>query len=136
VAEFTKIIKDAPGLKQGEAHLLRTQRDFDQAKLDLRYCTVVAEIDGRLPAIDPCTSTAIAPTVDPSTPAAIATTIDPSPTPSASVYPPAAVSAPAVNPSAGVGLRRKCKPSASYYRRSDCRSGPLPQALEKQSPGQ
>ena len=26
--------------------LLRAQRDLDQAKLDLRYCTVVAEIDG------------------------------------------------------------------------------------------
>jgi membrane fusion protein (multidrug efflux system) len=43
---YADIIKSAPGLKQAEASLLRAQRDLDQAKLDLRYCTVVAEIDG------------------------------------------------------------------------------------------
>ena len=43
---YAEIIKKAPGLKQAEALLLRAQRDLDQAKLDLRYCTIVAEIDG------------------------------------------------------------------------------------------
>jgi membrane fusion protein (multidrug efflux system) len=43
---YADVIKNAPGLKQAEASLLRAQRDLDQANLDLRYCTVVAEIDG------------------------------------------------------------------------------------------
>ena len=43
---YAEVIKNAPGLKQAEAALLRAQRDLDQAKLDLRYCTIVAEIDG------------------------------------------------------------------------------------------
>ncbi len=43
---YAEVIKNAPGLKQAEAGLLRAQRDLDQAKLDLRYCTIVAEIDG------------------------------------------------------------------------------------------
>jgi len=43
---FADIIRNAPDLKRAEASLLRTQRDLDQAKLDLRYCTIVAEIDG------------------------------------------------------------------------------------------
>ena len=43
---YADLIKDAPMLKQAQAALLRTQRDLDQAKLDLRYCAVVAEIDG------------------------------------------------------------------------------------------
>jgi membrane fusion protein (multidrug efflux system) len=43
---YADIIKNAPSLKQAESALLRAQRDLDQAKLDLRYCTVVAEIDG------------------------------------------------------------------------------------------
>ncbi|MEO6847283.1 MAG: biotin/lipoyl-binding protein, partial [Chthoniobacterales bacterium] len=43
---YEKIMKDAPGLKQAEAAVLRTQRDLDQAKLDLSYCTIKAEIDG------------------------------------------------------------------------------------------
>ena len=43
---YAELIKKAPALKQAEATLLRTRRDLDQAKLDLRYCTVVAEIDG------------------------------------------------------------------------------------------
>ena len=33
-------------MKQAEAALLQAERDLDQAKLNLRYCTVVAEIDG------------------------------------------------------------------------------------------
>jgi membrane fusion protein (multidrug efflux system) len=43
---WAEVIKNAPGLKQAEAALLRAQRDLDQAKLDLRYCTILAEIDG------------------------------------------------------------------------------------------
>jgi membrane fusion protein (multidrug efflux system) len=43
---YADIIKNAPALKQAEAGLLLAQRDLDQAQLDLRYCTIVAEIDG------------------------------------------------------------------------------------------
>jgi len=43
---YADIIKNAPGLKQAEAQLERAQRDLDEAKLNLRYCTVVSEIDG------------------------------------------------------------------------------------------
>jgi membrane fusion protein (multidrug efflux system) len=43
---YAALIKNAPSLKQAEASLLQAQRDLDEAKLNLRYCTVVAEIDG------------------------------------------------------------------------------------------
>ena len=43
---YAEVIKSAPGLKKAETALLQAQRDLDQAKLNLRYCTVVAEIDG------------------------------------------------------------------------------------------
>ena len=43
---YAGIIKNAPGLKQAEAGRLRAQRDLEQAQLDLRYCTITAEIDG------------------------------------------------------------------------------------------
>jgi membrane fusion protein (multidrug efflux system) len=43
---YAQILKDAPAVKQAEAKLLQAQRDLDQAKLNLRYCDVVAEIDG------------------------------------------------------------------------------------------
>jgi membrane fusion protein (multidrug efflux system) len=43
---YAEIIKTAPALKQAQARLVETQRDLDQAQLDLRYCTVAAEIDG------------------------------------------------------------------------------------------
>ncbi|MGB8169720.1 MAG: HlyD family secretion protein [Chthoniobacteraceae bacterium] len=43
---YAEIITKAPGKKQAEAGLARAQRDLDQAQLDLRYCTIVAEIDG------------------------------------------------------------------------------------------
>ncbi len=43
---YAGIIKTAPGLKQAEATLMRAERDLDEAKLNLRYCTIVAEIDG------------------------------------------------------------------------------------------
>jgi membrane fusion protein (multidrug efflux system) len=43
---YAKIIPDAPARKQAEAKLEQAQRDLDQAKLNLRYCDVVSEIDG------------------------------------------------------------------------------------------
>jgi membrane fusion protein (multidrug efflux system) len=43
---FAAVIKSAPSLKQAETNLMQARRDLDQAKLNLRYCTVVAEIDG------------------------------------------------------------------------------------------
>ena len=43
---YAEILKTAPGLKQAQAELMRAQRDLDDAKLNLRYCTIVAEIDG------------------------------------------------------------------------------------------
>ena len=43
---YAEIIKNAPGLKQAQAKLLEATRDLEQAQLDLRYCTIVAEIDG------------------------------------------------------------------------------------------
>ncbi|MBV8214584.1 MAG: HlyD family secretion protein [Verrucomicrobia bacterium] len=43
---FAEVIKNAPSLKQAQTNLLQAQRDLDQANLNLRYCTVVAEIDG------------------------------------------------------------------------------------------
>jgi membrane fusion protein, multidrug efflux system len=43
---YAAVIKNAPSLKQAETNLMQAQRDLDQAKLNLRYCTVFAEIDG------------------------------------------------------------------------------------------
>jgi membrane fusion protein, multidrug efflux system len=43
---YAEIIKTAPGLKQAEAKLMQAERDLDDAKLNLPYCTVIAEIDG------------------------------------------------------------------------------------------
>lgn len=43
---YGEIIKNAPALKQAEAGLLRAQRDLEEAQLELRYCTITAEIDG------------------------------------------------------------------------------------------
>jgi membrane fusion protein (multidrug efflux system) len=43
---YAGIIKNAPALKQADAAVMQAQRDLDQAKLDLRYTTIVAEIDG------------------------------------------------------------------------------------------
>lgn len=43
---FAKIVENAPALKQAQAALLQAQTALDQAKLDLRYCTIVSEIDG------------------------------------------------------------------------------------------
>jgi membrane fusion protein, multidrug efflux system len=43
---YAAVVKNAPSLKLAESNLLQAQRDLEKAKLDLRYCTVVAEIDG------------------------------------------------------------------------------------------
>jgi membrane fusion protein, multidrug efflux system len=43
---YADLIRNAPALKQARTKLELAQRDLDQAKLDLRYCTIVAEIDG------------------------------------------------------------------------------------------
>jgi membrane fusion protein (multidrug efflux system) len=43
---YAAIIKNAPTLKQAQAFVTQAQADVDQAKLDLRYCTIVSEIDG------------------------------------------------------------------------------------------
>ena len=43
---FDRLAAEAPAVKQAEAKLEAAQRDFVLAELDLRYCDVVAEIDG------------------------------------------------------------------------------------------
>ncbi len=43
---FARLASDAPDVKQAEAKLEVAKRDLDQAELDLRYCDVIAEIDG------------------------------------------------------------------------------------------
>jgi membrane fusion protein, multidrug efflux system len=43
---FARILPNAPAVKQAGAKLLQAQRNLDQALLNLRYCDVVAEIDG------------------------------------------------------------------------------------------
>jgi membrane fusion protein (multidrug efflux system) len=43
---FAKFAANAPAVKQAEAKLEAAQRDLAQAELNLRYCDIVAEIDG------------------------------------------------------------------------------------------
>jgi membrane fusion protein (multidrug efflux system) len=43
---FARLAADAPDIKQAEAKFEVAKRDLDQAELDLRYCDVIAEIDG------------------------------------------------------------------------------------------
>jgi membrane fusion protein, multidrug efflux system len=43
---YARLIANAPTIKQAEAKLDQTERDLDQAKLNLRYCTIVSDIDG------------------------------------------------------------------------------------------
>ena len=43
---YAKLLQDAPSIKQAEAKLAQAERNLDQAKLNLRYCDVLAEIDG------------------------------------------------------------------------------------------
>jgi len=43
---YAHLIPEAPATKQANAKLQEAQRDLDQALLNLRYCTVLSEIDG------------------------------------------------------------------------------------------
>jgi len=43
---LAQLLKDAPLVKQAEAKVAEAQAHLDHAQLDLRYCDVVAEIDG------------------------------------------------------------------------------------------
>ncbi|HEU5095422.1 MAG TPA: HlyD family secretion protein, partial [Reyranella sp.] len=43
---FARLATEAPAVKQAEAKLEAAKRDLAQAELDLRYCDVVAAIDG------------------------------------------------------------------------------------------
>jgi membrane fusion protein (multidrug efflux system) len=43
---LAKVIQDAPTIKQAQAKRDAAKADWDQAELNLRYCDVVAEIDG------------------------------------------------------------------------------------------
>ena len=43
---FAALVPGAPAVKQAEAKLQVAERDLDQAELDLRYCEIIAEIDG------------------------------------------------------------------------------------------
>ncbi len=43
---FARLAAEAPTVKEAEAKLEAAKRDLTQAELDLRYCDVVAEIDG------------------------------------------------------------------------------------------
>ena len=43
---FAKLVSEAPAVKQAQAKLASAERDLDQAELNLRYCRIIAEIDG------------------------------------------------------------------------------------------
>jgi membrane fusion protein, multidrug efflux system len=43
---YARLLDEAPAVKQAEAKLAQARRQLDQAALNLRYCDVVAEIDG------------------------------------------------------------------------------------------
>jgi membrane fusion protein (multidrug efflux system) len=43
---FAKLTEEAPAVKQAEAKLEAGKRNLAQAELDLRYCDIIAEIDG------------------------------------------------------------------------------------------
>jgi membrane fusion protein (multidrug efflux system) len=43
---FAQLTSDAPAVKQAEAKLEAAKRELAQAELDLRYCDIVADIDG------------------------------------------------------------------------------------------
>jgi membrane fusion protein (multidrug efflux system) len=43
---FARLAAEAPAVKQAEAKLESAKRDLTQAELNLRYCDIVAEIDG------------------------------------------------------------------------------------------
>jgi membrane fusion protein (multidrug efflux system) len=43
---YAQLLKDAPSIKVAQSKLLQSRRNLEQAELNLRYCDVVAEIDG------------------------------------------------------------------------------------------
>ncbi|HEX4148254.1 MAG TPA: HlyD family secretion protein [Pirellulales bacterium] len=43
---YEKLLKDASPIKQAQSKVHQAQADLDQAALNLRYCEVIAEIDG------------------------------------------------------------------------------------------
>jgi membrane fusion protein, multidrug efflux system len=43
---LARLVPGAPAVKQAEAKLQSAERDLDQAELNLRYCEIIAEIDG------------------------------------------------------------------------------------------
>jgi hypothetical protein len=43
---FAALVPGAPAVKQAEAKLESAERDLDQAEVNLRYCEIIAEIDG------------------------------------------------------------------------------------------
>jgi membrane fusion protein (multidrug efflux system) len=43
---FARMVNEAPTVKQAEAKLESANRDLAQAELDVRYCDIIAEIDG------------------------------------------------------------------------------------------
>jgi membrane fusion protein (multidrug efflux system) len=43
---YEKLLSNSPSVKQAQAKLEQARRDLDEAQLNLRYCDVVAEIDG------------------------------------------------------------------------------------------
>ncbi len=43
---FARLLSQAPSIKQYEAKVLEARSDLEQAKLNLRYCDIVSEIDG------------------------------------------------------------------------------------------
>jgi membrane fusion protein (multidrug efflux system) len=45
-AVFARLAADAPAVNQAKAKLEVAQRELEQAKLNLRYCDIVADIDG------------------------------------------------------------------------------------------
>lgn len=43
---YEGLVPNAPAIKQADARVMQARRDLDHAELNLRYCRVVAEIDG------------------------------------------------------------------------------------------
>jgi membrane fusion protein (multidrug efflux system) len=43
---YAQLLKDAPAIKQAEAKVMQAEHNLAEAKLNLRYCKVLAEIDG------------------------------------------------------------------------------------------
>lgn len=43
---YAEVLKNAPAIRQAEAVVEQARHNLEQAELDLRYCSIVAEIDG------------------------------------------------------------------------------------------